>query len=225
MSSRVRVFDSSVGSKILIAGTGLFLVFYLIIHIAGNLLVFGGPAFFNTYAGALASNPLIPVIELVLLLGVLLHVYKTVRMFVGNQAARPVKYAVKKPAGHTSRKTLASSTMIASGLWLLAFLVIHVKAFKYGAHYESADGVADLYRVEMEAFRNPLMVGFYLLSMLVVGSHLFHGASSAFQSLGLSHPRWTPRLLLVGKILAVGIAGGFIIIALWAHFVGGQVAA
>ena len=109
--------------------------------------------------------------------------------------------------------------------WLVAFLVIHVKAFKYGAHYEAPDGMKDLYRMEMENFRSPRMVGFYLLSMLVVGSHVFHGASSAFQSLGLSHPRWTPRILLVGKLLAVGIAGGFIIIALWAHLVGGQVAA
>ena len=225
MSSRVRIFDSSVGSKILIGGTGLFLVVYLIIHIAGNLMVFGGPEFFNRYAGALGSNPLIPVIELVLLLGIVLHVYKTARMFVGNQAARPVKYAVKKSAGHTSRKTLASSTMILSGLWLLAFLMIHVKAFKYGAHYEAPDGMNDLYRMEMENFRHPLMVGFYLLSMLIVGAHLFHGASSAFQSLGLSHPRWTPRFLLVGKMIAVGIASGFIIIVLWAHFIGGQVAA
>jgi succinate dehydrogenase / fumarate reductase cytochrome b subunit len=223
MSSRIRAFDSSVGSKILIGITGFALFFYLLIHIAGNLMVFGGRAFFNNYAQALESNPLIPVIEIGLLLIFLLHIYKTIRMFLQNQAARPVKYVKKKSAGYTSRKTFASSTMIASGLWLLLFIVIHVKAFKYGAHYESPEGMADLYRVEMETFSNPLMVLFYVLSMFVVGSHLFHGASSSLQSLGLTHPRWTPRVLLLGKILAIGIAGGFIIIALWAHFVGGQV--
>lgn len=225
MSTRIRAVDSSVGTKLLIGITGFALFFYLIIHIAGNLMVFGGPAFFNKYAETLAGNPLIPVIELGLLLIFLLHVYKTARMYLGNQAARPVKYAQKKPAGHTSRKTFASTTMIFSGLWLLVFIVVHVKAFKYGAHYDSIEGNADLYRVEMETFRNPLMVLFYVLSMLVVGSHLFHGAASSVQSLGLDHPRWTPRVLLLGKILAVGIAGGFIIIALWAHFVGGQVRA
>jgi len=220
-SSRLRVFDSSVGTKLLIGATGLFLVLYLIVHILGNLMVFGGQTFFNQYAGALESNPLIPLIEIVLLAAFVAHIYKTVRMVLANRAARPVAYVQKKGAGHTSRKTLASTTMILSGLWLLAFVVIHVKAFKYGAHYETPDGMADLYRVEMENFRNPLVVLFYVLSMVVVGLHVFHGASSAFQSLGVSHPRWTPRILLTGKILGVGIAGGFIAIALWAHLVGG----
>jgi len=133
-SSRLRVFDSSVGTKLLIAATGLFLVLYLIVHIAGNLMVFGGKAFFNRYAGTLESNPLIPLIELLLLAVFVGHIYKTVRMALANRAARPVAYVQKKSAGRTSRKTLASTTMILSGIWLLAFVVIHVKAFKYGAH-------------------------------------------------------------------------------------------
>ena len=69
----------------------------------------------------------------------------------------------------------------------------------------------------MENFRHPLTVGFYVLSMVVVGSHLWHGASSTFQSLGIDHPRWTPRILVLTKVLAAVIAGGFIIIVLWAH--------
>jgi succinate dehydrogenase / fumarate reductase cytochrome b subunit len=225
MSSRTSVLDSSIGTKLVVGATGLFLVLYLIIHVAGNLMVFGGPAFFNGYANTLRRNPLIPVIEIVLFAAVLAHIYKTVRMFLRNQAARPVRYVRKQSAGYTSRKTLASSTMIASGLWLLVFLVIHVRAFRFGAHPAAPDGGVDLYRVEMQVFQKPLMVVFYVLSMVIVGSHLFHGASSAVQSLGLDHPRWTPRVLLVGKILAVGIAGAFVVIALWAHFVGWQVQA
>ena len=89
--------------------------------------------------------------------------------------------------------------------------------FKYGAEYEAAGGVRDLYRLEMENFRSPLAVAFYVLSMLVVGSHLWHGASSSIQSLGFDHPRWTPRVLAATKVLAAVIAGGFIIIVLWAH--------
>jgi succinate dehydrogenase / fumarate reductase cytochrome b subunit len=225
MSSRRRVFDSSVGSKLLIGVTGLFLVLYLIIHIVGNLMVFGGPDFYNHYAEFLESNPLLPIIEVLLLLVFLLHIYKTIRMFIGNQAARPAKYIKKRPAGYTSRKNLASSTMIITGLWLVLFLLVHVRAFRFGPglQYKTAEGIADFYRMEMENLSNPLIVGFYVLSMLIVGSHLYHGASSAFQSLGLDHPRWTPRVLLIGKILAVGIAGGFIVIALWAYFIGGQV--
>ena len=74
----------------------------------------------------------------------------------------------------------------------------------------------------MEVFTNPLMVGFYAISMLVVGSHLWHGISSAFQSLGLDQPAWTRFILPAGKTIAVLIAGGFIVIALWAHFTGGR---
>ena len=220
MSSRIRVFSTSVGTKLLIGVTGLALFLYLITHIAGNALIFFGPATFNQYAHTLTSNPLIPVIEVGLVLIFLLHVYKTVTMYLGNQQARPVGYAMKKRQGPPSRKSFASSTMIVSGLWLLIFIIIHVKAFKYGTEYEAAGGVRDLYRTEMESFASPLTVGFYVLSMLVVGSHLWHGASSAFQSLGLDHPRWTPGLLKLTKILAVVIAGGFIVIALWAHFAG-----
>src|SRR5439155_20290661 len=106
MSSRLRGFDSSVGMKILIGVTGLALFLYLIIHIAGNLMVFGGPALFNKYAYTLESNPLIPLIEIGLLLIFLGHVYKTVTMFLSNQQARPVCYAQQQRAGHTSRKSL-----------------------------------------------------------------------------------------------------------------------
>jgi succinate dehydrogenase / fumarate reductase, cytochrome b subunit len=219
------VFESSVGSKILIGATGFGLFIYLLVHIAGNLMVFGGPAFFNKYAYTLESNPVIPAIEIGLLLIFLVHVYKTVAMFLGNQAARPVRYEQKKYAGGASRKSVASSTMIVSGLWLLIFIVIHVKAFRYGTEYEWPAGGRNLYRLEMEVFSNPLVVLFYVLSMIVVGSHLWHGASSAVQSLGIDHPRWTPRILALGKILAVAIAGAFILIALWAYFVGGQVQA
>jgi len=222
MASRTGVFSSSVGTKIAIGLTGVLLFLYLLIHIAGNLIVFFGPAAFNTYAFTLESNPLLPLVELVLLSWFVIHIYKTVRMYVRNQNTRPVAYAKKKSAGHTTRKTFASSTMIVSGLWLLAFLVIHVKAFHdgWGNEYEWPAGGRDLYRQEMETFRNPLMVAFYVISMVVVGSHLWHGISSAFQSLGVDKPAWTRFILPAGKVIAVLIAGGFIVIALWAHFSG-----
>jgi succinate dehydrogenase / fumarate reductase cytochrome b subunit len=223
MASRIGVFTTSVGTKILIGITGLALVLYLLIHIAGNVLVFFGPAVFNNYAYIMeVKNPLLPIIEIALLLVFLLHVYKTVTMFVGNQKARPYRYVRKKYAGPPSRKSLASSTMIVSGLWLLMFLIIHVKAFRFSPEYEWPAGGRDLYRQEMENLSNPLMVGFYVLSMVVVGSHLWHGFSSAFQSLGVDHPKLTPWLLTLGKVFAVGIAGGFIVIAIWAHFAGAR---
>ncbi len=94
-----RVFTSSVATKILVGLTGLALVVYLVIHVVGNLLVFLGPEFFNTYAHTLESNPLIPVIEVGLLLIFLLHVYKTIGLVLRNRRARPVAYAEKSMAG------------------------------------------------------------------------------------------------------------------------------
>ena len=216
-SSRLRLLDSSVATKLLIGITGLALFLYLIIHVAGNLLVFLGPEFFNNYAHTLESNPLLPIIEIGLLLVFVIHIYKTVRMFLHNQQARPVRYAMKKPAGRPSRKTFASSTMIFSGLWLVVFLLIHVKAFRYGVEYEWPAGGRDLYRLEMDNFRSPLMTWFHVLSMLVIGSHLWHGISSGFQSIGADKPAWTRIIVPAGKIIAVFISTAFIVIAIWAH--------
>jgi succinate dehydrogenase / fumarate reductase cytochrome b subunit len=216
MPSRSFALASSVGTKILIGLTGLALVLYLVVHVAGNMMVFLGPEVFNRYAYTLESNPLIPIIEIGLLLIFLIHVFKTVRMFLDNQQARPVRYVQKKYAGPPSRKTFASSTMIVSGLWLLMFIVVHVRAFRYGTHYEWPGGGRDLYRLEMENLNSPWTAAFYVLSMIVVGSHLWHGASSAFQSLGVGSARSAPRLLIAGRLVAVLIAGAFIAIAVWA---------
>ncbi|HZR26727.1 MAG TPA: succinate dehydrogenase cytochrome b subunit [Vicinamibacterales bacterium] len=223
MSSRIRGFSSSVGQKLLIGATGLALFLYLVIHIVGNLIVFRGPAAFNHYAFVMEyGNPLLPVIELGLLLIFLLHIYKTVTMYLQNQQARPVAYVKKERAGKPSRKTFASSTMIFSGLWLIVFLLIHVKAFRFSEETPWPAGGRDLYKQEMDVFISPLMTAFYVLSMAVIGSHLFHGIASSFQSLGADHPKWTPRVLLAGKVIAVAIAGAFIVIALWAHFMGAR---
>ena len=220
MASRSQIFSTSVGTKIVIGITGIALFLYLLIHIAGNLMVFFGPAVYNKYAYTLEGNPLLPIVEIGLLLVFLIHIYKTVRMYLGNRRTRPVGYAQKKYAGPPSRKTLASSTMIVSGLWLFVFLIVHVKAFRYGVEHEWPAGGRDLYRLEMENFTNPLVVGFYVISMVVVGSHLWHGVASAFQSLGADKPAWTRFILPAGKTIAVLIAGGFIVIAVWAYLNG-----
>ena len=222
MPSRLRVFSTSVGTKLLIGLTGLFLAVYLVVHIAGNLMVFLGRDLFNEYSHALTSNPIVVVIEVVLVAGFLVHIFKTVTMYLANRRARPVAYQTKRGAGAPSRKSLASSTMIVSGLWLLVFVILHVQAFRFGSDYETAGGIRDLYRVEMEVFSNPLTVAFYVLTMVIVGSHLWHGVSSAFQSLGADNSRWTPRLLLAGRAVAVFIAVGFVVIAIWAYVAGGR---
>ena len=207
-------FSTSVGSKILIGLTGLTLVGFLIFHLAGNLLVFFGPESYNEHAQALISNPLIIPAEIGLAALFLLHVYKTIVNFASNRAARPERYRMKKWAGGASRKSVGSTTMIASGLVTFVFVGLHLKTFKYGAHYQVVNqpAVRDLYRLLIEVFHRPGYVAFYVASMIVIGLHLRHGISSAFQSIGLMPAGWTRGLLIGGLTLALLIAGGFLII-------------
>jgi succinate dehydrogenase cytochrome b subunit len=215
-----RVFSSSVGTKLLVGATGLLLVAYMVLHLVGNVLVFLGRDTFNEYSHMLVSNPLIVPIEIGLLLVLLVHIYKAVTMWMQNKAARPVPYQKKELARHTSRKSLASSTMIASGLIVMVFIAIHVKQFKFGTFYlaPGSDTVRDLYRTEIEVFRNPLWVGFYVIATLLVGLHMRHGVSSAFQSLGLDHPRYTRRIVAIGIAVAIAVGGGLALIPIWSYF-------
>lgn len=213
-----RVFSSSVGTKLLIGATGLLLFAYLILHLAGNLAVFAGQDTFNHYAHFLESNPLILPAELALVLLFLVHIYKTVTMWTKNQAARPTGYEEKRWAGYKSRKSIASTTMIWTGLVTLVFVVIHVAQIKYGAWYQIGEPpMRDLYRTEIEVFTSPLWAAFYVVAMVLIGFHLRHGIASAFQSIGASHPVYTKRLVAIGTIVAVLIAGGFAIIPIWVY--------
>jgi succinate dehydrogenase / fumarate reductase cytochrome b subunit len=219
-----RALSTSIGSKFLVAFTGLALVGFLILHLAGNLLILAGPETFNSYGHALISNPLIIPAELGLILILLLHIYKAVQHVVRGRSARPQRYTTHAWAGGASRKSLGSTTMILSGILVLAFLISHLANFKFGAYYAVSDNapdsenVRDLYRLVIEIFQNPGAVLFYVVAMVVTGLHLRHGISSAFQSLGLMAPGRTQALLTGGLWLAVLIAGGFALIPVWVYF-------
>jgi succinate dehydrogenase / fumarate reductase cytochrome b subunit len=205
--------STSIGSKILIALTGLGLAVFLIGHLAGNLLFFVGPDAFNQYGHTLVSNPLIYLAEGGLIGVFLLHLGKTLAGFLANKAARPQAYATKKWAktkNAASRKSLASTTMIVTGTITLLFVVSHLLTFKFGPVYQTPAGIRDLYRLQLEIFSNPAYVAFYLVAMGVIFFHLWHGLSSAAQSLGIDHPNWTPRIVVLGRVLTTAIAGGFL---------------
>jgi succinate dehydrogenase / fumarate reductase cytochrome b subunit len=184
---------STIASKFLIALTGLSLVGFLCVHLIGNLLLYIGPAKFNAYSHALISNPLVIPAEIGLAAIFLLHMLEASLMWFSDRKARPVAYQQKRYAGGTSRTT-----------------AIHGEPGR------------DLYRLVIEVFRNPLWVGFYAVCMVAVGFHLWHAFSSAFESLGIDHPKLTPTLLKAGKILAIILGTGFFSIPIVLHFVGGR---
>jgi succinate dehydrogenase / fumarate reductase cytochrome b subunit len=216
-------FNTSLGTKVLMGATGLLLFAYLILHLAGNLLLYFGPETFNGYSHLLISNPLVIPVEIGLLAVFIVHVYKAVTNFLANRRARPVGYRSYTWTKRPSRKSLASTTMILSGIVLFVFILIHLVQFKFGVEYDTTDAtgaeVRDLYRLEVEVFGNLLNVVFYVFAMVVVGAHLWHGVASAFDSLGATHPRYTPWVLGAGKTLAFLIAMGFVTIPVAVFFV------
>jgi succinate dehydrogenase / fumarate reductase, cytochrome b subunit len=223
MPPRQSFLSSTVGSKLLVALTGLALFGFLILHLLGNLLLYFGPDTFNEYSHTLISNPLVYPAEAGLVAVFLLHAWKAITLTLASSRARPSAYAEKQTAGHPSRKNWSSSTMIFSGLFLLVFVPIHVRTFKFGPYYEAAEeGVRDLTRLVVEIFSNPAYVAFYVVSMVVVGFHLWHGVSSAFQTIGADTPRFTPTIRRFGWTITVILAGGFITIPLWVYFFGGR---
>jgi succinate dehydrogenase / fumarate reductase, cytochrome b subunit len=220
MSSLLRFLSSSVGTKILVALTGLGFAAFLVTHLAANLLVLVDAGAYNSYSHKLISNPLIYVAEAGLVALFLTHAFKAVFVTLRNRDARGRGYEMKKRAGRASRKSWASTTMIVTGLWLLLFVVIHLKTFKFGPWYETPDGMRDLSRLVHEVYAEPLHVVFYLLSMLVVGLHLSHGLSSAFQSMGLEHPRYNALIRGTGLAIAIVMAAGFALIPVVVYFGG-----
>ncbi len=211
MARLVRMLTSSLGRKLLMGASGLLLFLFLIAHLTGNLLFFRSVDTFNHYSHALITNPLIVVAELGLLVLYFLHVVSGIAVTRMNRKARPEAYGNKRWAGFTSRKSLASTTMILSGLIVFIFVPLHLWTFKYGPHYTVATepAVRDLARLMLEVFQSPWATLWYVVAMVFIGFHLWHGFASAFESLGKRH---APSLRRLGHLLAVLIAGGFLII-------------
>jgi len=204
---------TSVGKKIVIALTGMGLMVFLLGHVAGNLLIFAGDDTFNAYGHTLSTNPLTEFAEVGITLFFLFHIVLAGRNWMKNKGARQQRYYASNWAGGKSRKSLASSVMILSGALVLVFLVGHVLTMKYGLGFvasETSEGFEDLALQVRQAFANPITVLVYEVMIVMVGMHLWHGFSSAFQSLGISHPKLEKVLRPVGFVFACCVGGGFL---------------
>ena len=216
-------FRSSIGRKHLIAITGLALCGFLVGHLAGNFLLMVGPDAFNLYAHKLVSLGVgLYVIEALLALAFLVHLGLAVKLTLENKKARGSQaYHMKVRTGRGT--TIMSQTMPYTGLVLLIFIILHLINLKFGTHYDAtADGVAvrDLYRLTMEFFSSTGNVVWYCFAMICAGMHTAHGVGSAFQSLGLNHPRYYRTIVKISYLYAIVIGGGFAFISIWAHLKG-----
>jgi succinate dehydrogenase / fumarate reductase, cytochrome b subunit len=207
----VEFMDSSIGRKIRVAVTGILLMAYLVIHLSANLAVLGGPETFNKTAAFMESLPGLAAVELALLLIFAYHIATAIYVTVQNNTARTQSYAVTRRAGGS---TAGSVTMIFSGMLLLAFLIVHVYAFRFSDR-------SDFYQMDVRNLSNKPMALFYLAALGALLLHLSHGFQSAFRTLGLSHPNYTPTINLVGWIFSLAISGGFAVIVISLGFCGG----
>jgi succinate dehydrogenase / fumarate reductase cytochrome b subunit len=218
-----RFLTSSIGKKLIMALTGLFLISFLAVHLAGNLLLIttevGDGQPFNEYAYFMTHNPIIKTTSYGLYFFILLHAFQGIALWIKNRAARGSQgYTVK--ANRTAGASKASFRMGALGTVILIFILLHMAQFwlqmKMGntelIAYEGGEPVKDLYVLVSAAYTNPLFVVGYVVAMIAIAFHLFHGFESAFQTLGLSHKKWTPLVKLVGRTYSIIVPLGFAII-------------
>ncbi len=198
--------NSSIGKKIIMAVTGICLILFLVIHLLNNLLLFVGQEIFNENVARLeAIKPFIRVIEVILLLIFVLHIYNAIKLYFQNKKAKPDKYAVNVSSQNS---TFYSRFMTASGIIILLFLIFHLatfwRSFNFGAHPE--DGSHPFYAIVQNAFTNPFVSLFYIIAMIVLGFHLNHAFQSAFQTFGWYHKKYTPIVKKVGTLIALIMA-------------------
>lgn len=202
----LRFYQASIGKKAVIALTGVVLFGYVVGHLAGNLQVYLGAAQMDHYAQFLHSLPA-PLwgVRVLLLACLALHVVSSLQLQKLKLDARPAGYVKKEAIG----STYASRTMIWSGGMIFAFLVYHLLDLTTGtanAHFEELHAYENL----VYSFRRVPVSAFYMVGMLLLGMHLYHGLWSIFQTLGFSHPRYTPWIKRAAAWVAVLIVAGFI---------------
>jgi len=237
--SKSALIKSSVAKKYWMAASGLFLCLFLTGHLAGNLQLFdlseAGRLRFNEYALFMTTNPAVKLLSYLTYFSILFHAVDGLLLTIQNRKARPVKYAMK----HDAKNSLwASRNMGILGTIILVFIVIHMQQFWWRMHFDTslpmqsldAEGnaldtpIKDLYTVVMDFFspqQNDLALVFvivYLVSMLAIAFHLYHGFQSAFQSVGINHNKYNPVIRGVGKVYSIVIPALFAAIPVWIFY-------
>ena len=214
MSWFTRIWNSSIGKKILVAATGLALLGFLFGHIFGNLQLFWGADKLNAYAAGLHEYWFLPLAEIGIIAAFVVHIGMVIKLTLENKAARGTRYAVSS-SKNPGFKYTSSVAMLISGLVVLTFLVIHI------IDYRLARGVHDAALVEclsvgascgdtvgahvVESLLVPWRAVLYAVGSLFIGWHLFHGIQSAARSFGISSQKWTPVIEKAGAAIGIGL--------------------
>jgi succinate dehydrogenase / fumarate reductase, cytochrome b subunit len=225
VSGVLTIYRTSVGKKVIMALTGIVLVGFVVFHMYGNLKMYQGPVVFNEYAAGLRElgspvfghEHLLWVARIGLLASVALHIWAATTLTIQSRktvAAHAVSGT--KRYGEKKRQTgYAAYTMRYGGLLILLFIIYHILHLTFGAvgfgagqYQHPENGEYQVYNNVVYGFQNPLIVGFYLVTMVFLGLHLFHGVWSMFQTLGLNSAKYTGLLRALAILVAVVVALG-----------------
>ncbi|WP_321372274.1 succinate dehydrogenase cytochrome b subunit [uncultured Desulfuromusa sp.] len=215
----MNLFKSTVGRKILMAVTGLMLVGFITVHLLGNLSVFAGADAINAYAKHLHDlGPLVWVFRLVMLVLFAVHITFGVQLYLENRAATPDSYAVQK----TLVTTFSAKTMVFTGLIILAFLLYHLLHFTVqitnpeisAQNLPLVDGHLDVFTMVTLSFQKTFISLVYIVAMIALTLHIFHGISSWVQTLGWSTGTSQDKVTYIGKIVAIAYGLAYIAIPL-----------
>jgi succinate dehydrogenase / fumarate reductase, cytochrome b subunit len=191
MKSILEFYYSSIGKKVLMSCTGLFLIFFLTEHLVGNLLLVlfhDNGATFEAYGNFLVHNPVVLAIEIFLFASIAGHALLGIILWFTNRMKRPVKY---KRFRLKDNATLSSRTMIWTGSVVFFFLVVHLRSFFFPLYPTRYSGEKiSSYELVIQAFSQPWYVAFYVVALFILGYHLKHGFQSAFQTLGLRDKKY-----------------------------------
>ena len=221
--SLTRSAGASIGKKYLMAAAGLFWCFFVLMHLLGNFSLYLGPDAYNGYSAKLvALGPILYVAEVLLVVALLGHAILGVIVALQNSAARPVAYELDVKKGERS---LASSTMIWTGVLVIAFIVLHLVNFKFASELPTTtlDGeeVTDFFGMVVAKFQSPVYVLIYIGAVAVLGLHLAHALQSSLRTLGWNSEtsiEWIKKLSIAFGIFA---AVGYASIPIWAILVKG----
>lgn len=217
--SKSKLFRTSLGKKYLMGLTGLFLISFLMVHVGINSLIFvnDGGHLFEEAAEFMGTNWLIRTMEVGLMAGLLLHIIDGLLLWKANNEARPQKYAMSNASANSP---WYSRSMGLLGTLLLIFLILHLKHFWVVSRFtdEITSGRETLFNEMKEVFASLPVVIVYVLSMFSLGYHLLHGFSSAFQSLGLNHKKYTPTIKAIGTGFSIIVPLLFAAMPIALHF-------
>ena len=219
--------SGTIGRKIIMSLSGLFLILFLVGHLAGNLqLIFADAQAFNLYAKFMTTNPVVKILSYLTYISIIFHALYGLIITIKNRQARTVGYAYNKPSANS---TWSSRNMGILGTLILVFIVVHMYDFWYKYKFGqpalvsyTVDGVTqsykDLHVMVMLAFQEGWYVVLYVFSMVAVGFHLYHGFQSAFQTLGLRHPKYTPFIKGLGTGFSIVVPALFAAIPVYIYF-------